>query len=205
MYLVLSHETYFDSSSAVASAASRDGCHAYSSPQPLDTSVTSDVRVEVKVVRRRKRDNKAIVQETAEVPALWSLYYEVLFPALDQFLKIGMSSQTWSDICLSDIYFYPLRMQLRKTATNVLTWLRKDVALCCYDESSAGSYPHYPLSSATQPPSEAGLQTSAALSSQSLDQSSPSSGKILKSRELACEEERTGSQAAANVKADQSS
>ena len=70
MYLVLLNETYFDSSSAAAIAASRDGCHEYSSPQPLDTSVTSDVKVEVKVVRRRKRDNKAIVQETAEVPAL---------------------------------------------------------------------------------------------------------------------------------------
>lgn len=107
IYCIL--ETYFDSSSAAATAASRDGCHAYSSPQPLDRSVTSDVRVEVRGLRRRKRDNKAIVQETAEVPALWSVYY-VLFPALGQFLKTGMSSQTWSDICLSDIYLCALRM-----------------------------------------------------------------------------------------------
>ena len=64
-------ETYLDSSSATVRAASREGCHEYSSPQPLDTSVTSDVRVEVRGFRsRRKRDNKPIVKATAEVPAL---------------------------------------------------------------------------------------------------------------------------------------
>ena len=55
--------TYFDSSSATDIAASREGCHVYSSPQPLDRSVTSEVRDEVRRERRRVAN---MVRPTAE-------------------------------------------------------------------------------------------------------------------------------------------
>ena len=56
-------ENYFDSSSATESAASREGCQEYSSPHPLDRSVTSDVRDEV---RRKRRRMGSMVRPTAE-------------------------------------------------------------------------------------------------------------------------------------------